>query len=129
MEHVHRLHEYFEQLHKLIGENGTLIIAVPNYTSSDAQHYGEKWAAYDVPRHLYHFSPQSMRRLLNQHGFKLRELRAMPFDAFYVSLLSEKYKNGGMRPVSAFSKGLNSYWPSRSKPEQGSSVMYFCERA
>lgn len=129
MEHVHRLHEYFDQLHKLIGETGTLIIAVPNYTSSDATHYGEKWAAYDVPRHLYHFSPQSMKRLLAQHGFKLREMRAMPFDAFYVSLLSEKYKHGGMRPVSAFAKGLGSYWPSRSKPERGSSVMYFCERA
>ncbi|MFK8055370.1 MAG: class I SAM-dependent methyltransferase [Saprospiraceae bacterium] len=129
LEHVHRLHEYLDQLNKLIGEQGTLIIAVPNYTSSDAQHYGDKWAAYDVPRHLYHFSPQSMRRLLGQHGFKLRELRAMPFDAFYVSLLSEKYANGGMRPVSAFLKGAGSYWPSRSKPEQGSSVMYFCERA
>jgi len=129
LEHVHQLHDYLDQLRKLIGASGTLIIAVPNYTSSDAKHYGAKWAAYDVPRHLYHFSPQAMGRLLDEHDLRLRELRAMPFDAFYVSLLSERYANGGLRPVQAFSEGLKSWWPSRSRPEQASSIMYICGAA
>lgn len=128
LEHVHQLHEYLDKLGKLIGNTGKLIIAVPNYTSTDANHYGDKWAAYDVPRHLYHFSPQSMKSLLMTHGLKLTEIRPMPFDAFYVSLLSERYAKGGTRPVSAFLQGAKSWLPARATPESGSSLMYFCER-
>ena len=129
LEHVHRLHDYLDKLRTLIGHTGTLIIAVPNYTSSDAQHYGAEWAAYDVPRHLYHFSPQSMKRLLDQHDLRVREMRAMPFDAFYVSLLSERYAKGGLRPMSAFAQGAKSWWPARRKAAAASSVMYICRAA
>ena len=129
LEHVHRLHAYLDRLRELIGEAGVLVIAVPNYTSPDARHYGEAWAAYDVPRHLYHFSPQAMTRLLARHGLRLAETRPMPFDAFYVSLLSERYRHGGLRPVRAFAQGLGSWWPARSEATRASSVMYVVRRA
>ena len=129
LEHVHRLHDYLDRLRRLIGHAGTLVIAVPNYTSPDAAHYGAAWAAYDVPRHLYHFSPQAMRRLLDQHDLAVRETRAMPFDAFYVSLLSERYAHGGLRPVRAFAQGAKSWWPARTTPTTASSVMYICGAA
>ena len=124
LEHVHRLHDYLDRLRELIGKAGTLIIAVPNYTSPDAQHYGAHWAAYDVPRHLYHFSPASMRKLLERHGLWVSLTRPMPFDAFYVSLLSERYAKGGTRPVPAFVQGATSWWPARSDADKASSVMY-----
>ncbi|MEO8711612.1 MAG: class I SAM-dependent methyltransferase, partial [Parafilimonas sp.] len=71
LEHVLELHTYLDTFYSLLADEGSLIIAVPNYTSYDAKKYAEKWAAYDVPRHLYHFSPQSMRMILNNHNFKL----------------------------------------------------------
>lgn len=72
IEHVHALHPYFEQLKKLLKKSGLLFIAVPNYTSYDAEKYREFWAAYDVPRHLYHFSPASMKKLLQHHGLRIK---------------------------------------------------------
>ena len=90
LEHVHQLHEYIKQIETLLAENGKLFIAVPNYTSKDADTYGGHWAAYDVPRHLYHFSPQSMEKLLKTYGLKLIACKPMWFDSFYVSMLSEK---------------------------------------
>jgi SAM-dependent methyltransferase len=94
LEHVHELHRYLRQFGKLLRESGKLIIAVPNYTSGDAKHYREYWAAYDVPRHLYHFSPAAMKHLLEKHGFSVVKIYAQWFDSFYVSLLSEQYKSG-----------------------------------
>jgi 2-polyprenyl-3-methyl-5-hydroxy-6-metoxy-1,4-benzoquinol methylase len=108
LEHVHRLHEYMAQLKKLLRPGGVLLIAVPNYTSFDAQLYGRFWAAYDVPRHLYHFSPASMRSLLKSHDLRLEKIQPMWFDSFYVSMLSEKYKNGKASLVKGFINGLRS---------------------
>jgi 2-polyprenyl-3-methyl-5-hydroxy-6-metoxy-1,4-benzoquinol methylase len=92
LEHVHQLNEYFFQLRKILKDNGTLFIAVPNYTSFDAYFYKETWAAYDVPRHLYHFSPMSMELLVKRYGMKIKTIKPMWFDSYYVSMLSEKYR-------------------------------------
>ncbi|HEV2479217.1 MAG TPA: class I SAM-dependent methyltransferase [Puia sp.] len=95
LEHVHELHPYIERLRTLIRRNGRIFIAVPNYTSYDARVYREMWAAYDVPRHLYHFSPDAIGRLLTQHGLQLQFSEPMWYDSFYISMLSEKYRHHG----------------------------------
>jgi len=94
LEHVHDLTGYVARFHELLTENGRLFIAVPNHQSYDASAYGQHWAAYDVPRHLYHFSPESIRRLFEDRGFVVHTHKPMLFDSYYVSLLSSKYKNG-----------------------------------
>lgn len=124
MEHVHQIHEYFEKIQSLLKPGGILVIAVPNYESLDAEHYGEYWAAYDVPRHLYHFSNKSMKHLYQAHQLEFLEMRPMHFDAFYVSLLSEKYKHGAMRLFSGGFTGLKSFLSSSSQTEKCSSIMY-----
>lgn len=96
MEHVHGLQEYVKNVAKLLAPGGLLIVAVPNYTSFDAGYYGNYWAAWDVPRHLYHFSPNAMRAFMHQHHFQPLLIKPMWFDSFYVSMLSEKYKNGSL---------------------------------
>ena len=96
LEHVYNLQEDTKQIAQLVKENGVWIIAVPNYTSYDANYYGSMWAAYDVPRHLYHFSPASLIPFIEQLGFKLENQLPMKFDSYYVSMLSEKYKGGSM---------------------------------
>jgi SAM-dependent methyltransferase len=105
MEHIHELQPYVTQLKNLLKDDGILIIAVPNYTSADARYYHYYWAAYDVPRHLYHFSPASMQKLMNIHGMEVKTEKPMWFDAFYVSMLSEQYKGSGMHILLGGLKG------------------------
>lgn len=124
LEHVHQLHEYLDQLKLLLKPGGVLFIAVPNYTSHDATYYQQYWAAYDVPRHLYHFSPAAMRRLLQQHGLSVKAIRPMWFDSFYVSLLSEKYKTGKASMMKGFFRGLVSNMKAFGNKEQCSSQIY-----
>lgn len=126
LEHVHELDAYLDKFSKLLTADGRLLIAVPNYTSHDAQKYGAGWAAYDVPRHLYHFSPASMQRLLELHGFKLLKMKRMPFDSFYVSMLSERYKGGSM--LKAIWNGFCSYWVALGNVARCSSVIYVIQK-
>lgn len=93
LEHVENLNEKLSELKSHLAENGTIFIAVPNHESLDAKIYKTHWAAYDVPRHLWHFSQNNMKVLLATHGLKLVDIIPMKQDSFYVSLLSEKYKN------------------------------------
>ena len=129
LEHVHELHGYIKQIGELLTPNGKLFIAVPNYTSTDADKYRENWAAWDVPRHLYHFSPQSMEKLLSVHGLKPVGLKPMWFDSFYVSMLSEKYKNGKGNIFKAFFNGLVSNLKAWGDVKKCSSVIYIVSKA
>lgn len=124
LEHVHDLHPYLTQFHKILKPGGKLIIAVPNYTSRDAKAYGEFWAAYDVPRHLYHFSPKSMEILGKSKGFRLIDTKPMWFDSFYVSMLSEQYKNGSGNLIGAFWNGMLSNGKAAWDKNKCSSQIY-----
>lgn len=124
LEHIHQLDAYMEKMHKLLKPGGKLFIAVPNYTSLDAGYYQAYWAAYDVPRHLYHFSPSAISRLAERHYFLLSRRILMPFDPFYISLLSEKYKHGKPNYVGGFIRGLRSWIHARKNPLEGSSLIY-----
>lgn len=108
LEHVHDLKNYVRQCKVLLKENGKMFVAVPDYNSYDAEIYKEFWAAYDVPRHLYHFSVSSMQHLMESEGMKILAVKPMWFDSFYVSLLSSKYRKGSTNWVGAFFTGLRS---------------------
>jgi 2-polyprenyl-3-methyl-5-hydroxy-6-metoxy-1,4-benzoquinol methylase len=124
LEHVHGLNDRINQLKGLLEPQGTLIIAVPNCGSYDAKKYERFWAAYDLPRHLYHFTPQTMQKLLLKHNLKIERMLPMPFDAYYVSMLSEKYKGHNIKLFSAFINGMLSNWFAKSNVEKCSSVIY-----
>lgn len=96
LEHIPDLFEFIEELKSHLNPEGKIFVAVPNYKSFDAKFYKEYWAAYDVPRHLWHFSPESMEKLFNSFGMKIEKRHALWFDSFYVSLLSEKYKKNSL---------------------------------
>jgi 2-polyprenyl-3-methyl-5-hydroxy-6-metoxy-1,4-benzoquinol methylase len=102
LEHLPDPGEIIASLGERLVNNEYLIIAVPNYKSFDARHYGSFWAAYDTPRHLWHFTAEAMEALLESKGFHLEEKRPMWLDAFYVSWLSEKYKRNPIAPIPAF---------------------------
>lgn len=129
LEHVHDLQGYVTKMKSLLKEKGKLIIAVPNYTSKDAAAYDAYWAAYDVPRHLYHFSPKSMQMLMDKHGLTIESYKPMWFDSFYVSMLSSKYKNGKTNLAGAFFKGLGSNMKAMGDVKKCSSVIYIISKA
>ncbi len=127
LEHVHQLHDYLSHIKRVLKPGGYVVIAVPNYQSPDGQNYGADWAAYDVPRHLYHFSPKSMEMLLGKHGYTLEHKLNMDFDAFYVSMLSEKYRGNGPELITGGVQGLKSYFKTWDDPDHCSSVMYIAK--
>lgn len=122
LEHLPNLEEQIKELKRLLKPNGTLVIAVPNYKSFDAKHYKQFWAAYDVPRHLWHFSKTSIQGLVAQVDMQVVAVRPMKFDSFYVSLLSEKYKTGKMNYFKAFFIGLYSNWKGSQTNEYSSHI-------
>ena len=122
LEHVPNLENQIKELKRLLKPNGTLIIAVPNFKSFDAKHYGKFWAAYDVPIHFWHFSKKAIQQLFGNENMKLEKVLPMKFDSFYVSLLSEKYKTGNMNFVKAFFIGLQSNWKAKHDFEYSSHI-------
>ena len=129
LEHIHRLDENMETFSRLLKPEGKLIIAVPNHTSYDARHYKHFWAAWDVPRHLWHFGPEQMKQFGEKHGFRLHSLHTMPFDSFYVSLLSEKYKKSKLALFKGLMHGKISWLKSLVKKERCSSVIYVFDKS
>ncbi len=95
VEHISELKATIKELRKKLKKGGYLIVAVPNLRSFDAKYYKEFWAAYDVPRHLYHFDQNSMEFLAKKLKLSIIDVHPMKFDSFYVSMLSEKYKRNG----------------------------------
>jgi len=122
LEHVPNLDNQIKELKRLLKPNGTLIVAVPNFKSFDAKHYGNFWAAYDVPIHFWHFSKKAIQMLFENENMKLEKVLPMKFDSFYVSLLSEKYKTGKMNYFKAFFVGLQSNWKAKRNMEYSSHI-------
>jgi 2-polyprenyl-3-methyl-5-hydroxy-6-metoxy-1,4-benzoquinol methylase len=128
LEHVEPLQDYVAQLKKLLTPNGRIFIAVPNYTSLDADLYGNRWAAYDVPRHLYHFTPRSIEVLVEKHGMKIITRKPMWFDAFYISLLSSKYRTGSTSWLGAGINGIRSNFKALVNKKKASSLIYIISK-
>ena len=124
LEHVADLNTRMLDLQRLLKENGYLFIALPNFESWDAKHYGKYWAGLDVPRHLYHFTKSDVELLFGKYGFKIVDMKAMKFDSYYVSLLSEKYKRNVLYLFSAFFKGWYSNLKAGKTPPNNSSLLY-----
>jgi 2-polyprenyl-3-methyl-5-hydroxy-6-metoxy-1,4-benzoquinol methylase len=128
LEHVPNLEAYISILKKLLKPDGILIVAVPNFKSYDANHYKQFWAAFDVPRHLWHFSKKSIHLLFEKNKMSVVKILPMWFDSFYVSLLSEKYKNGKGNFLKAFYIGFISNIKAISTKEH-SSLIYLLKNA
>ncbi|WP_456438938.1 class I SAM-dependent methyltransferase [Psychroserpens sp.] len=127
LEHLPKLENHITVFESLLKPNGRLVIAVPNYKSYDANYYKKHWAAFDVPRHLWHFSQKAISKLVQKKGMDVLKTEPMIFDAYYVALLSEKYKNGIMNPFKAFWIG----WRSNLKAKRSgefSSLIYIIKK-
>ncbi len=124
LEHFYHPEKYIREIERVLLPGGTLVIALPNHSSYDARHYKGYWAAWDVPRHLWHFTPAHVKQLFENSGFTLVAKHTMPLDAFYISLLSEKYKKSGLGFVKGLIHGKISWLVSLFNKDRCSSVIY-----
>jgi len=122
LEHLPDLEHQISTFKKLLKPNGRLVVAVPNYKSFDASYYNQFWAAFDVPRHLWHFDQQSISKLFASIDMEIEQIKPMLFDAFYVSLLSEQYKSGSKNIFKAFCNGLRSNLKANRTSEYSSLI-------
>lgn len=122
LEHIPNLEDQIIELKRIIKPTGTIIVAVPNFKSFDAKYYGKYWAAYDVPRHLWHFSKTAVQKLFAVNHLKVAEVKPMYFDSFYVSLLSEKNKSGKMNLLKGLFLGLRSNIYAKKHSEYSSQI-------
>jgi 2-polyprenyl-3-methyl-5-hydroxy-6-metoxy-1,4-benzoquinol methylase len=128
LEHVHDLDNTIKAFYELLKKDGFLLIAVPNYATWEAEYYTEYWAGYDVPRHLYHFTPKTMNKLLEKFGFEVIQQYPMIYDAYYISLLSGQYKNGYKNYIWATLQGYLSNQHAHNNQGNYSSVLYICRK-
>ena len=124
LEHLEPLDKMWKEFQRLLTDKGTLVVAVPNCASFDAQRYGNHWAAYDVPRHLWHFTPSTLQQMASRQGFVLSSRHPMPFDAFYVSMLSEKYEKHPCAFARGLYAGVRAWFASLGSKDRSSSLIY-----
>lgn len=130
LEHLEKLNESIEKMADILTPDGTMVIALPNHQSFDAKWYKEKWAAYDTPRHLWHFTPHTLERLLAKHNLSVVKKYRMPLDAYYVALLSEQYRGSTVwiKYMRAFLIGTTGFLLSLFNLKQSSSVIYIVKK-
>ncbi len=128
LEHVSDLQWQVNQLNRLLKKGGRLVIALPNFRSYDAQYYKDKWAAYDVPRHLNHFSQDSIAKIFNINGLIQNQTQKLVWDAFYISFMSEKYRQKSLPLLRGIYRGMISNLKARKSGEWSSLVYVFEKR-
>ena len=130
LEHMENLNEVVAKIKSILKPDGVVILALPNHNSYDAKKYKGYWAAYDIPRHLWHFTPDTVEKLLGKHQFNIIKQKTMPLDAFYISMLSEKYRGSGslMQYIKAIVVGTVGYLRSLSDINNSSSVIYIAKK-
>lgn len=125
LEHLDNFDQYLEQMKAQLAPDGVLAIALPNCSALDARFYKQYWAGYDVPRHLWHFTPSTLNRLAEKHGLKVVKMKRLMLDPFYNSMLSEKYKKNRLYMFAGLIIGKLAYIESLFSLQRSSSVVYF----
>ena len=128
LEHFHEPYRFMEEIGRLLKPDGLVIIALPNNRSYDSTYYGKSWAAYDVPRHLWHFNPDTFSLFAGRNKFNLQGKKTLPFDVFYISILSEKYRGVTFPFFLGAIKGLIFSLRSILKRSGSSSMIYILKR-
>lgn len=129
LEHFYDPFKYFSQISRLLKSGGSCLVALPNSTSYDAEYYGQYWAAYDVPRHLWHFNPVSFKLFSEKAGFAIEEMKSLPLDVFYISVLSERYKGSRAAFLTGMIKALPFAFLSAFRNRKSSSIIYLLRKS
>ena len=129
LEHFHEPFKYFQEMKRLLKPEGAVIVALPNNNSYDSKYYGSEWAAYDVPRHLWHFNPEIFSLFAEKYGFTVASMAFLPFDVFYISILSEKHNGSRFPLISGITRGTLFSLYSYFRRLKSSSIVYILKHS
>lgn len=125
LEHFQDPFKYASEIKRLLRPGGICIAAMPSSSSCDALYYGPFWAAYDVPRHLWHFNSDTFMKFSAKAGLKITGIHSLPLDVFYISMLSEKYKGSKTHFISGILRGVLFSFRTLFNKYKSSSLVYF----
>ncbi len=128
LEHLSSPKDVINEVSRILEKTGVCIIALPNNDSFDAHYYKKYWAAWDVPRHLWHFNLSSFQSLIKDTGLQLRSYKRMPLDSFYISILSERYRGSGIGFLKGIVIGKIAWISSWFNKSKSSSLIYILEK-
>ena len=128
LEHLPEIEDRLVDFYRWLKPGGYLFLALPNHRSLDARHFGSHWAAWDVPIHLWHFNQESMKQLAKRMEMEWVDTFPMPFDAYYVSMISAKNKGQTFWPLSGLWRGWRSNVQAQRTGE-ASSLIYVLKKA
>jgi len=80
LEHLETPDKTLDHIYKLLNSEGSLFISVPNFASNQARIFGQHWFHLDIPRHLYHFSQESLEQLLRNSKLKITRKNTLSLD-------------------------------------------------
>lgn len=128
LEHLHDPSGYASEVQRLLKPGGVCITALPNSSSYDSDFYGKNWAGFDVPRHLWHFTPETIDLFASKTGFVINGKKRLPFDVFYISVLSEKHKGVVFPLLKGMARGSWFALKACIRPDKNSSLIYIMKR-
>ncbi|MBA3898903.1 MAG: class I SAM-dependent methyltransferase [Bacteroidetes bacterium] len=114
------------ELRKRTHAQTTLIIEVPNYESEGRKKFGKDWAGYHTPRHISLFSPKNLSLLLENTGWKVKEVNAYgtldPYVLYWMSRMEKKgidWSQSMENEFLGFVLGMMAFrlksWPEKSR--------------
>ena len=124
LEHLYDPAGWLAEVRRILRDNGKCIIALPNFASADEEWFGSQWAALDVPRHLWHFTPEAVRQFVGKQGFAVDWIEPLPLDLFYIASLSYRNEGKGLPLIRGAFTGVLIALRNLFHPERASSLVY-----
>lgn len=74
LEHVYKPKETLKKVYRILKSDGLLVVTVPNIDSFGSKIFRSEWYALDPPRHLYHFSTGTLKKMIEQADFEIQDI-------------------------------------------------------
>jgi 2-polyprenyl-3-methyl-5-hydroxy-6-metoxy-1,4-benzoquinol methylase len=99
LEHLHEPLPVLKEVYRLLAPGGRLMVSVPNIASGPFRWFGPAWYGVELPRHLIHFAPATLRRMLDEAGFTIEKLSMIPHSDWLRASLRLASRRGGPSPL------------------------------